>query len=112
MISTFRLKFGRGPGIAPALIPATPVTVFVGPNNSGKSKVLREIEYFCRKGNNLEPALILEELEFMGLSPDKVTQAIEHLKQSPNPGELQHIDHIIVESRYHRIQVHPGSMAQ
>ena len=50
MISTFQLKFGRGPGIQAVSISATPVTVFVGPNNSGKSKMLKEIEQLCRTG--------------------------------------------------------------
>ena len=41
MISNFRLKFGRAPALPPETITTTPVTVFVGPNNSGKSKVWR-----------------------------------------------------------------------
>lgn len=48
MISSFLLKSGRSPGSVAELITATPVTVFVGPNNSGKSKALKEIENFYR----------------------------------------------------------------
>ncbi|MFN9939928.1 MAG: ATP-binding protein, partial [bacterium] len=50
MIASFLLKFGRSPGVAAESITAPPVTVFVGPNNSGKSQALREIERYCRTG--------------------------------------------------------------
>jgi recombinational DNA repair ATPase RecF len=47
MIASFQLKFGRAPGLDGEPISASPVVVFVGSNNSGKSKVLTEIEAFC-----------------------------------------------------------------
>jgi ABC-type enterochelin transport system ATPase subunit len=94
MISNIRLKFGRIPGAAGEQITATPVTVFVGPNNSGKSKVLTEIEQFCRNGNKDANALILDDLTFEGLTGEKVMQAIDHLKQPPNQGEALPVDHL------------------
>lgn len=112
MISTFKLKFGRGPGIAAESILATPVTVFVGPNNSGKSKVLSEIEQFCRSGQKNATALILDEITFSGLAPDKAVQAIEQLKQPPNLDELLQVDHIIIASRYGRHHMHLGNLTQ
>lgn len=112
MIDTFKLKFGRGPGISPVSISATPVTVFVGPNNSGKSKLLAEIEHFCRTGQKNAAAVILEELTFSGLAPDKAIQAIEHLKQAPNPGESLQVDHIFIGSRYGRHQLPLDSLTQ
>jgi hypothetical protein len=112
VISTFQLKFGRAPGIPAISIPTTPVTVFVGPNNSGKSKVLTEVEQFCRIGRKDASAVILEELTFSGLAPDKAAEAIEHLKQAPNPGESLQIDHIFIGSRYGRQQLHLGSLIQ
>ena len=36
VISSFNLKFGRAPGLPGETIATTPVTVFVGPNNSGR----------------------------------------------------------------------------
>jgi len=112
MISTFRLKFGRAPGIPAVSITAASVTVFVGPNNSGKSKVLTEIEQFCRTGQKNASAVILEELTFSGLAADKAAEAIEHLKQAPNPGELLQIDHVIIGSLYGRQQLHLGDLIQ
>lgn len=50
MITTLRLKFGRTPGAQADTIDVSPVTGFVGPNDSGKSRVLAEIEQYCRGG--------------------------------------------------------------
>jgi len=112
MISTFQLKFGRGPGVPAESIATTPVTVFVGPNNSGKSKVLTEIEQFCRTGQKDATAVILDELAFSGLPDFKANEAIEHLKQPPNPGEALNVDHIFIGSRFGRRQVHLENLIQ
>lgn len=112
MISNFQLKFGRALGLSAETIPATPVTVFVGPNNSGKSKVLSEIEQYCRRGSKDASAVILDDLSFSGLSFDKALQAIEHIKHDPNPGETLNIGHVIVGSRYGRQQLPFDSLNQ
>lgn len=112
MISSFKLRFGRAPGIPANPIDTTPVTVFVGPNNSGKSKVLAEIEQYCSNGQKDASAVILDDLTFAGLPEDKALRAIDHLKQPPNPGESVHVDHIFVGSKYGRQQVHFNSLAQ
>jgi predicted ATPase len=62
MISSLTLKFGRTPGTSGEPIEVTPVTVFVGPNNSGKSRILAEIERYCRTGNKDANAVILGEV--------------------------------------------------
>jgi len=112
MISSFQLKFGRSPGSAAEAISATPVTVCVGPNNSGKSRVLREIERYCRTGQRDANDLLLAELTFSGLSSERASQSIERLRQPPNPGEAQHVDHIFVGSRYGRQQVPVAGLMQ
>jgi len=112
VISNFQLKFGRALGLSAETIPATPVTVFVGPNNSGKSKVLSEIEQYCRRGSKDASAVILDDLSFSGLSFDKALQAIEHIKHDPNPGETLNIGHVIVGSRYGRQQLPFDSLNQ
>lgn len=105
MINSFRLKFGRVPGDAGATIAATPVTVFVGPNNSGKSRILQEIERYCRSGQKDANSLLLDDLEFGAMDEILTAQSIARLRQPPNPGEAQNVDHIIVGSRYGRQQV-------
>ena len=112
MISSFQLKFGRSPGTNGEVISATPVTVFVGPNNSGKSRVLREIERYCRTGQRDASDLLLAELTFAGLASDRTVQSIDRIRQPPNPGETQHVDHIFVGSKYGRQQVPFASLQQ
>ncbi|KQZ42235.1 ATP-dependent endonuclease [Duganella sp. Root1480D1] len=112
MISSFQLKFGRSPGATAEAISATPVTVFVGPNNSGKSRVLREVERYCRTGQNDANDLLLAELTFAGLTSDRTAQSIERIRQPPHPGEAQHVDHIFVGSKYGRQQVPVASLQQ
>lgn len=112
MISSFKLKFGRSPGAASENIAATPVTVFVGPNNSGKSQILREIERYCRTGQRHANDLLLEELSFSELDLVRALQAIDRIRQPPAPGEAQQINHIFVGSKYGRQQVNSALLAQ
>lgn len=112
MISSFQLKFGRVPGAPGVPIAATPVTVFVGPNNSGKSRVLAEIERYCRSGQKDGSSVILEDLSFSGLDEHRAQQAIERIRQPPNPGESVNVDHLFVGSRYGRSQVPLAQLTQ
>lgn len=112
MISSLQLKFGRCPDSAGETIAATPVTVFVGPNNSGKSRVLREIERFCRTGSRDANDLLLEELTFAGFDETRATQSIARIRQPPILGEAQSDGHIFVSSKYGRQQVQAASLLQ
>lgn len=112
MISSFQLKFGRSPGAPGETIATTPVTVFVGPNNSGKSRILREVERYCRLGQKDANDLLLAELTFSGLTSDRAAQSIERIRQPPHPGEALNVDHIFVGSKYGRQQVPVASLMQ
>jgi len=105
MISTFKLKFGRSPGAPAESISATPVTVFVGPNNSGKSRVLNEIQTFCRTGVPDHHNQILEQLTFTGLPADAVTHAVERLVRPPGGNRIA-IDQILIGSSQGQHVVH------
>lgn len=112
MITSFQLKFGRVPDEGGAKVAATPVTVFVGPNNSGKSRILQEIERYCRSGQKDAGCLLLEDLEFAGLDSAQAERSIERLRQPPNPGEALSSEHIFVGSRYGRHQVPLAGLTQ
>ena len=47
MIGEIKLKFGSKGTANPLNFVPGAVTIFVGPNNSGKSLLLQEIENFC-----------------------------------------------------------------
>lgn len=112
MISSFALRFGRTPGSTGEAIAATPVTVFVGPNNSGKSRVLTEIEYYCRHGKPSASTLILRDIAFTGLDAERAGRAIDLLRQPPNLGESEVADHVYVGSRYGRSHVRLNDLMQ
>ena len=104
MIISFQLKFGRTPEADAVVIQAAPVTVFVGPNNSGKSKVLTEIEHYCRTGQKNASSVIIEDINFQTATEALAISLIEKVKQTPNPGEIVNIDHVFIGSRFGRNQ--------
>lgn len=110
MISSFRLKFGRTPGAEPEQITATPVTVFVGPNNSGKSKVLTELRHVCDTGQRDASAVILNELQFQGFDSAGAQQAINRVSLRPRSNEALNVDHVLVGGHGERRQVPIGQM--
>lgn len=98
------------PGVPSDSVPATPVTVFVGPNNSGKSKVLQEISKYCRTGTKDTTDVLLEALWFTGLDHSAAEAAITHLTVPRQPGETLNVDQVLIGSRQNRHQVPYGSL--
>lgn len=105
MIKNIKLKFGRAEGLNPESITAMPITVFVGPNNSGKSKILTEIQQFCTSGNRNSNNVIIDSIELSSISDDVLDKKIEGVTLKPNPGEAQHPGHIFVGKGPTRHQV-------
>ncbi|EGQ7683671.1 AAA family ATPase [Vibrio parahaemolyticus] len=105
MIKNIKLKFGRADGLQQESIEAMPITVFVGPNNSGKSKILSEIQQFCANGSKNVNNVIIENIELEGIPEDSITEKIENVTLKPNPGEAQHPNHIFVGKRGQRLHV-------
>src|SRR2546423_1597333 len=96
MISTFQLKAGRTPGSMGQPITATPITVFVGPNNSGKSRILSELHRYCTTGSYDANSLLLAGVQFQRIGADRVDAEIERLRLRPGPGEVQRVGDVIL----------------
>lgn len=105
MIKNLRLKFGKGPGSAAEMISPTPVTVFVGPNNSGKSKVLSEINRFCTSGQKNTTDVIIDEIEFNAFTEVVADEKIKRVTLKPHATESVVPEHVIVGKRGTRHQV-------
>ncbi len=105
MIKTIKLKFGRAAGTSPESIQTTPVTVFVGPNNSGKSKVLEEIYRYCASGQKSTTDVILDQPEFENFSADVAEQKISHFALRPHASETLLPGHLVVGKRGIRVQI-------
>ena len=105
MIKNLTLKFGRLPGLPPISIQTTPVTVFVGPNNSGKSRVLSEIHRFCTDGHKNMTDVVLDHVEFDEFSSEKAEEKIAHVTLHPHATESVHPNHVIVGKKGVRHQL-------
>lgn len=105
MIKNIQLKFGKAPNKPPVKIETTPVTVFVGPNNSGKSKVLSEIYYRCTSGQLNSMDVILNEIEFESCTFDQAKEKVKIITRQPYYNESLMPDHIIVANGITRSQI-------
>lgn len=112
MIKNIKLKFGRAEGLAPESIAAMPITVFVGPNNSGKSKILTEIQQFCASGSRNTNNVIIDSIELSSFSDEILDKKVEGVTLKPNPGEAQHPGHIFVGKGPARHQVNETQFRQ
>src|SRR5208283_739681 len=99
MIKSLNLKFGNAPNFPPVSVLTTPITVFVGPNNSGKSKVLAEINRFCTTGNTDPSDVIVDKIDFEPFHPEVVEEKIRQVTLKPNPGEFIQPDCVLVGKR-------------
>jgi hypothetical protein len=98
VIESLMLKFGRNTTANAEAIPISAVTIFVGPNNSGKSKALREIEAYCYSGNPQPTDNILAQMSFVGLPPLEIPDVIERIRKLSNLGETIAPDHIWIHN--------------
>ena len=116
MINKLIFKFGSSPDIAPLTLDLEPITVFVGPNNSGKSRVLIEIEENCRRGYPQDTDKIINNLEYMSWSEAEINRELSLIRVDPDEKETVHPNHIIVRklnpqtnSRF-RTQIHSNKL--
>ncbi len=90
----------------------TPITVFVGPNNSGKSRILVEIENFCRNGHLQANDLIVNEIILTSYTKEEIEKELLAIEQVPFQEERLNVGHIIIgkvsaqSNQAQRIQVH------
>ena len=96
MIDRITLKFGPTGKCNPLEIDVSPITVFVGPNNSGKSVVLFEIENHCRGATKNNNNLIINKLDFTPYSEEEIEKEISKIEQSPQPGERINPSNVIL----------------
>ncbi len=101
MFKKLRLQAGTYPSSDENLeIELSPVTVFIGPNNNGKSQALIEIEEWITRGR-IEPLNIISDLEFESLSKDQVYEKIlNKIKVAPSKHFPPYDDNHMVVGMY------------
>jgi ABC-type cobalamin/Fe3+-siderophores transport system ATPase subunit len=105
MISKLTLRFGRAPGLPSETIEVTPVTVFVGPNFSGKSRVLTEIQQYTNSGQQLVTNVILDRIVFQAFNAEQARAHIARVRLAPRVGETVSVNHMLVGKKAQRMQV-------
>jgi hypothetical protein len=107
MIQSIRFKFGAAPNSKPLSLEQPRVVVFVGPNNSGKSRALIEIAAHCQSGQPNAGNVIIESLSF---SPHDEQFALASLERStvvPLPNEAPAPHQVMVQLAGSRISLAP-----
>lgn len=102
MIQSITLKFGRAIGAPVELLQTPAVTVFVGPNNAGKSKVLQELLRYCAEGTQNANDVILDSVKFEPFAAETAEDRISRVTLEPRPNETLRPDYIIVGKRSRR----------
>lgn len=111
LIEEVRFRFGAGQGADPLVLREPAVTIFVGPNNSGKSMVLREIADFSSQGDIHRT--ILGGLKFRKHTVKEIDDILEvWTDHSRNLGEADYPDHLYLKFGNWRMQIHVPAFRQ
>lgn len=95
MIRKLKFKAGSTPGKDPLEITVSPVTIFVGPNNSGKSKALIEIEQLVTEPVAVQ-TLVTESLELEEWTEESFLSEIGAMTVQPRHNESLQPGHLII----------------
>lgn len=85
------------------------VTIFVGPNNSGKSLLLREITEFCKSGSRGAHTQILDRLDCVTVDRATAEADLARIERRPEPNETMSAAHIPVLIGGSRNSVHKST---
>jgi hypothetical protein len=117
MLTKLTFMAGSNPQQEPLEIQLSPVTIFVGPNNSGKSRALIEIEASVRE--HVPPkGVVIKKLELECWTAEAFREELSKITIKPRAGETIHQDHILVaklspqQNSASRIQIHEPSILQ
>ncbi|WP_298855599.1 AAA family ATPase [uncultured Aquimonas sp.] len=110
MFQKITLRFGSSVGESPLELNLGHIAIFVGPNNSGKSLLLREIMQAVRQGSPQQSAKILQSFVVPQFSEDQAvrlvegrTDAAQTAQLSPGQVHLCSYDPVSGEHRAHNI---------
>lgn len=105
LIENIKLKIGASPQSEPLVLEKPNCTVFVGPNNSGKSVVLREIAHACsdgRSGSNI----IIDQVQFRPHTKEEAKTIFDAWRVDPAPGESLNSSNAFLKHGSWRTQLH------
>ena len=115
MLKRITMVAGSTPHQAPLEVDLSSVTVFVGPNNSGKSRALQEIENWIRSPQPSK-GLVVNAIEFEPWTKDAVEKELNALVIEPTLQESLQPEHVLINklnpqnNSTVRIQIHKPSL--
>lgn len=112
MIESIKLKFGGFTGEAPLNVPCVPLTIFVGPNNAGKSLALQEINMFCRQGHKNPNQLILDDISFSTCDEEKAKEKIKAISVNLKNNEACIGDTVTIASFTNKSEINREELLQ
>lgn len=117
MLRHITMVAGTSLGGTPLEVDLSSVTVFVGPNNSGKSRALQEIENWVRSPQPSR-GLVVKSVEFEAWTEDDLQTELRAIEVEPTLQESLQPDHILVSklsaqnNSTQRFQIHKPSLLQ
>ena len=118
MLKRLLLKAGSSASQPPLDLQLSPVTIFVGPNNSGKSRALVEIEQWVTRA---QPPVgqIVDKVEFEPWTAAALDEEIAKIEVAPIQSEVVNSDHVLLsklrpqDNTAARVQIHrPGLLSE
>jgi predicted ATPase len=111
LIESIKLKFGSSIGQPAQELHDATVTLIIGPNNSGKSLLLKEINDSLREGRKSSDFSILDEITF---TPHSVQEAVTDVQQNVATtsivGNRASTDHVYYSRKGEEQQFHEPSL--
>ncbi len=97
MIDSLILKFGKNTDSDPLEFNVTPVTVFVGPNNAGKSRVLIELESYCKNARpDVRNNLLVNLVRFSRYSQEEIESELHKIELPAKPHRVIGPQNIVI----------------
>lgn len=108
MIEEISLRFGSAKGDH-VKIDKPSFTIFVGPNNSGKSLALKEIYTLCSDGNK-SGFSIIDNIKFAVVHGSEINKFIESHRSPPKFGEAIHECHTYLQIPRGRVLIYQDNL--
>lgn len=102
-ITSLEFVSGAAPDTSPLVVEPATVVVLVGPNNSGKSLALREIETWCL-AQHIDQRVIRDVGIALPEGREEVTDLLQRFEVPVPPGHSQAEGHVFVSQHTFRAQ--------
>jgi ABC-type cobalamin/Fe3+-siderophores transport system ATPase subunit len=105
MLESITLRAASSATASAVPLVLTPITVFVGPNNSGKSRLLGEVAQFCGSGATNASSLVLADASLSSLSTREIDQIIAAMTAPMTSSASLGAGNIMLQFRRNQFQV-------